>query len=259
MQAGFWEGNADWVGAAITIAIAVLIAYLVDRVVLARGARAAARVSDIAASRAAQTRLRVVRRLISVVIIVVGIGLALGEFTELNRLATGLLASSAVLGIIVGLAARHVLANPLAGVLLAFTQPFRIGDSITIQGETGRVEDITLSYTYIDTGDGRLMVLPNEAVIQSTVFNRSTGDRGAPATVSVWLPPDADVGAARRVLEGSGAARVELAEITPDGLRLVVQGPSDPSRTVVEGEEAALRERAHEALREAGLLARGEN
>ena len=260
MEEGFWDQYGDVVGAVITLAITFLIAYLVDRFVLARAARAAAtRVADVGAARAAQTRLQVVRRLVFVVIVVLGVALALSEFTELNRIATGLLASSAVLGIVIGLAARQVLANPLAGILLAVTQPFRIGDAIEIEGASGRVEDITLSYTYIDTGDGRLMVIPNEEVISSVVFNRSTGNRAAPATVSVWLPQDADVGAARRVIEAAGAERVEVAELTAGGVRLLVQGPSDPARTVVEGEEAALRERAQNALREAGLLGPAEN
>lgn len=260
MEESFWDEYGDVIGAVITLAITFLVAYLVDRLVLSRAARAATkRVSDVGAARATQTRLQVVRRLVFVVIVVIGISLALSQFTNLNRIATGLLASSAVLGIVIGLAARQVLANPLAGILLAVTQPFRIGDAIEIEGTSGRVEDITLSYTYIDTGDGRLMVIPNEEVISSVVFNRSTGDRAAPATVSVWLPQDADVAAARRVIEGAGAEHVELAEIAADGVRLVIQGPSDPTRTVVEGEEAALRERAHNALREAGLLTSPEN
>ena len=148
-------------------------------------------------SRAAATRLRVVRRLVFVTIVVVGIGLALSQFTKLEKLATGLLASSAVLGIVLGLAARQVLANPLAGILLAITQPIRIGDTITLEDETGRVDDLTLSYTYIDTGDGRLMVVPNEKVVTNIVFNRSTGDQNAPVAASVWLPRDGDIEKAR--------------------------------------------------------------
>lgn len=258
MEQSFWQEYQDVIGAAITVAVTFAIAYVVDRLVLARAGRVADRVSDAGVSRAARTRLRVVRRLIFVVIVVIGSSLALGQFTELNRLATGLLASSAVLGIVLGLAARQVLANPLAGVLLAFTQPIRIGDTITIDGETGRVDDLTLSYTYIDTGDGRLMIIPNEQVVTTTVFNRSTGDPSVPPKASVWLPPGADVAAARRALEDAGAAEIELAEITPDGLRLDLSAPSGGvGATAAGGEDAALRERAHQALVRAGLLAGG--
>ena len=252
----FWQEYEDVIGAAITLTVTILIAYVVDRFVLARAGRVADRVTDIGVSRAAKTRLRVVRRLIFVVIVLIGCFLALNEFTKLDKLATGLLASSAVLGIVLGLAARQVLANPLAGVLLAFTQPFRIGDTVTIEDETGRVDDITLSYTYIDPGDGRLMIIPNEHVVTSTVFNRSTGDRHAPAAAAVWLPPGADVEAARAALGPLEASDIELAEIVPEGLKLVVHGPRGVERTAVAGEEAALRERAHQLLVEAGVLVR---
>lgn len=254
----FWQQNEDVIGAVITLAITFLVAYVVDRFVLARAGRVADRVTEAGVSRAARTRLRVVRRLIFVVIVLIGCFLALNQFTKLDRLATGLLASSAVLGIVLGLAARQVLANPLAGILLAFTQPIRIGDTITIDDETGRVDDLTLSYTYIDTGDGRLMIIPNEHVVTSTLFNRSTGDHNAPAAAAVWLPPGADVQAARQALRPLDASGIEVRELTPEGVKLVVHGPRSVGGTGVGGEEAALRERAHQLLAEAGILARDE-
>ncbi len=222
--------------------MAVVIAYLVDRIVLARGGRLAGQVTDVGVSRAAATRLRVVRRLVFVTIVVVGIGLALSQFTKLEKLATGLLASSAVLGIVLGLAARQVLANPLAGILLAITQPIRIGDTITLDDQTGRVDDLTLSYTYIDTGDGRLMIVPNEQVVTHTVFNRSTGDQNAPVAASVWLPRDGDIEKARAALAPLEASEIETVEITPDGVRLEVHGPA--------------RKRPHLRLRRGGGAAR---
>jgi small-conductance mechanosensitive channel len=138
--------------------------------------------------------------------------------------------------------------------MIAATQPIRIGDRVTIGDETGRVDDLTLSYTYIDPGDGRLMVVPNERVVTSILFNHSTGDRTAPATVSVWVPPAADLEGARGALEASGAAEVTVVEMTPAGVRIELKGPRDPERTQVGDEEAQLRESAHQALREAGVL-----
>jgi small-conductance mechanosensitive channel len=254
----FWQEYDDVIGAAITLAITFAVAYLVDRFVIGRGARVAGRVTEGGVSRGTQTRLRLIRRLVFVVIVLIGISFALGEFTSLDKLATGLLASSAVVGLVLGFAAQKVLANPLAGIVLAVTQPIRIGDTITIDDETGRVDDITLSYTYIDPGDGRLMVIPNEHVVTSTVFNRSTGDRSAPAAAAIWLPPDADVQAARQALAPVEASGIELTEITPEGVKLVVHGPRSVGGTAVGGEEAALRERAHQLLVEAGILARDE-
>jgi small-conductance mechanosensitive channel len=247
--------HGDALSAIVTMAVAIVIAFAVDRLVIGRGGRVAARIGEGGVSRAAQTRLRLIRRLVFVTILVIGAALALSRFDNFNRLATGILASSAVLTLIIGLAARQVLANPMAGLLLAITQPIRIGDSVTIDDETGRVDDLTLSYTFLDTGDGRLMVVPNEVVVTSVVFNRSTGDRTAPAAASVWVPPGADLGRARAALEAAEIAGVEVAEMTADGVRIEVHGRRDPERTKTGAEEAQLRERAHDALRGAGLLA----
>lgn len=259
MEETFWEQNGDWIAALITLAVTLAIAFVVDRFVIGRAGRVAARIGDrpVTMSRAAQTRLRLIRRLVFVVIVVIGVGLALSQFGRLDRLATGILASSAVLGIVLGFAARQVLANPLAGILLSFSQPIRIGDRVTIGEETGRVDDLTLSYTFIDTGDGRLVIVPNEAVVTNVIVNRSTGDQSAPVAVSVWVPPDADLERAREALAALEPSQVDVAEVTPEGVRIEVHGPRRAGGTRSAGEEAALRERAQRALREAGLLARG--
>ena len=254
MDESFWQQHGDLISALITMAAAIVIAFAVDRLVLARTGRVAGRVTDVRVSRAAQTRLRLIRRLVFVVILLIGAALALSNFDKIQRLATGILASSAVLGLVIGFAARQTIANMVAGILIAINQPIRLGDTVTIEGETGRVDDLTLSYTYLDPGDGRLIVVPNEKVTSGVLFNHSTGDRAAPATVSVWVPPAADLDHARRVLKPAGAAEVSIAEITPEGTRIELRGPRDHERTQVGDEEAALRESAHEALRAAGLL-----
>jgi small-conductance mechanosensitive channel len=251
----FWDSNGDWISAGITLVITFAVAFVVDRFVIARATRVASRVSETTVSRAAMTRLRMVRRLVFVAIIIVGLAIALSQFDRLNKLANAMLASSAVLGLVLGFAAQKILANPLAGILLAISQPIRIGDSVTIENETGRVEDLTLSHTFIDTGDGRLVIVPNETVVTNVVVNRSTGNLNAPVMASVWVPPDADLPAAREALARLEPSQVDVAEITPDGVRIEVHGPRRPGGTRAAGEEAALRERAQRALREAGVLA----
>jgi small-conductance mechanosensitive channel len=246
--------HGDTLAAIVTMAVTVAIAFSVDRLVIGRSARVAARLGEGGLSRAAQTRLRVIRRLVFVAIVVIGGALALSRFANFERLAAGILASSAVLTLIIGLAARQVLANPMAGLLLAIAQPIRIGDSVTLEGETGRVDDLTLSYTFLDTGDGRLMVVPNEKVVTSVVFNRSTGDRSAPPAASVWVPRDADIALARSALQAADIPAIEVAEITAEGVRIEVHGRRDPERTKTGAEEAKLRERAQVALRDAGVL-----
>ena len=250
----FWHANGDWISALISVAVAFAIAFVVDRFVIARATSVATSLTDTTVSRAAKTRLRLIRRLVFVTIIVIGVAIALAQFDKLNKLATGILASSAVLGLVLGLAARQILANPLAGILLAVSQPIRIGDTVTIEGETGRVDDLTLSHTFIDTGDGRLVIVPNETVVTNVVVNRSTGDLSAPVMASVWVPASADLELARQALARLEPSQVDVAEMTPDGIRIEVHGPRRPGGTRASGEEAALRERAQRALREAGVL-----
>jgi small-conductance mechanosensitive channel len=130
-------------------------------------------------SRSTRTRLRVLRRLILVAIVVVLAAIALSQFTELKRLATGILASTAVIGLVIGFAAQHTIANMVAGVQLAVTQPIRIGDRVSFEETEGRVTDITLSYTYLDPGDGSAVVIPNQLLVDGIVHNHSTGDTQA--------------------------------------------------------------------------------
>ncbi len=130
-------------------------------------------------SRSTRTRLRVLRRLIFLAVFLVLAAIALSQFTELKRLATGILASTAVLGLIVGFAAQHTIANMVAGIQLAVSQPFRIGDRISFGETAGRVTDITLSYTYVDPGDGSSVVIPNQLLVEGVVHNHSTEDTQA--------------------------------------------------------------------------------
>jgi small-conductance mechanosensitive channel len=104
------------------------------------------------------------------------VALALAQFTELKRLAAGILASTAVLGLIVGFAAQETIGNMVAGVQLAVTQPIKIGDPVTFDKVEGRVTDITLSYTYVDPGDGTSVVIPNQLLVEGIIHNRAGGE-----------------------------------------------------------------------------------
>jgi len=130
-------------------------------------------------SRSTKTRLRFLRRLLILIAFLVLVALALAQFTELKRLATGILASTAVLAAIVGFAAQHTIGNMVAGVQLAVSQPIKIGDRITFEEVTGRVTDITLSYTYVNPGDGTSVVIPNQLLVEGVVHNLSTEDTQA--------------------------------------------------------------------------------
>jgi small-conductance mechanosensitive channel len=130
-------------------------------------------------SRSTKTRLRFLRRLLILVVFLVLVAIALSQFTELKRLATGILASTAVLAAIIGFAAQHTIANMVAGVQLAVSQPIKIGDRISFEEVEGRVTDITLSYTYVSPGDGTTVVIPNQMLVEGIVHNLSTEDTQA--------------------------------------------------------------------------------
>jgi small-conductance mechanosensitive channel len=127
-------------------------------------------------SRSTRTRLRILRRLVALAIFVVLAMLALSQFTELKELATGVLASTALVVAVVGFAAQRTLANMIAGIQIAVSQPIKIGDRVSFEECDGRVTDITVSYTYVDPGDGSSVVIPNQLLVEGVVHNHSTED-----------------------------------------------------------------------------------
>jgi small-conductance mechanosensitive channel len=139
-------------------------------------------------------------------------------------------------------------------VLMTITQPIRIGDIVSIGEEVhGRVVDIALTFTSIDSGDGRRTVVPNEKVTTEVVVNQSAGNRQAPVRAEVLVRPDVDLEKARRALEGTEVTSVQLAELGLDGARLELKAPMEAGADR-DTREAELRELAQGVLREAGLL-----
>ena len=159
----------------------------------------------------AVTRYRVLRRSISVSILVVGFFSALLVIPQVRAVAGGLLASSAVLGVIIGFASQRTLGNFVAGLLIAISQPVRLGDRVSYAGEDGVVEEIGLTYTFIRTRDDARLVVPNEKLVSDTIRNASIRSRGTFAEVTVQVPLSADL------------------RIAVDGLREEVSGERDAS------------------------------
>jgi small-conductance mechanosensitive channel len=253
--ASFWTDHRNTITAIATLLVAFLLAQLIDRAIQHRGSRLA-EVMPGQLSPTASTRLRLVRRLVYAAIIVIGVMLALVQFPAVKRVATGVLASSAVLGLVVGFAARQTLANAVAGILLAITQPIRIGDLVTFEGETGTVEDIRLTYTFVKTGDGRRLVIPNERLASNTVENYTIVDARVRVEASVWVPREIDAIAALRALRSDDDVDVEIAEIDKDAVRLVA-GTWARNSTERGPIAAGLRASCLERLRSAGLSSVG--
>lgn len=118
-----------------------------------------------------RTQLQFIRRLIVGVIIFLTLCIILLSFEKLKALGAGLLTGVGVGGIIVGFAAQKSLANLLAGFQIAFTQPIRLDDVLVVEGEWGRVEEITLTYVVLLIWDQRRLILPINYFIEKPFQN----------------------------------------------------------------------------------------
>ncbi len=220
---------------ALILAVALLADRLwslaLDRVLAVRRSQQAGK----EASESIETRVRILGRLGRAAIYLVAAAAAMSHFSWLRALSTGLWASAGVAGLVVGMAARGTLGNAIAGVTLAFSQPFRVGDLVTLRNETGTVEDITLMYTLIRTGDNRRLVIPNDVLSSEVLYNHSIVDSRILATVKFHVGYRADLGEVTRtlgqvaaqskaLLAGAAPPSVAVAEAGPSAIRVEVSG-----------------------------------
>ncbi len=184
----------------------------------------------------------------------IGLLLALSQFGGLSRLAAGLLASGALFAAILGFAARQTLANLIAGVMLTIAQPLRIGDRVTIEDQTGTVEDVRLNYTIVRGGDGGRIFVPNERLASGILHNDTIVEPLVALEVELWLAPAVDADAALAALRGlDGAPIARVAEVAAEGVRYTVaRGTVPPAERGAR--QAELRADALRALRAEGLL-----
>src|SRR5215213_9993862 len=227
----------------VVMLFAVVVARLIDRRIARR---------ELAPE--AMTRYRVVRRSVTATIIFIGLLSALLVIPQVRAVAGGLLASSAVLGIVVGFASQRTLGNFVAGLLIAFTQPVRLGDIVVVEGTTGVVEEIGLIYTFVHTEDGDRLVIPNEKLASDTIRNSTIRSREKVAEITVQVPLGRDVGAVMDRLRGLAPdADVFVSDLAGDATVVVRARAEDES--AAERLARELRLRAHDALRADGVYA----
>ena len=147
-----------------------------------------------------RTRMLIIRRIATAGIWLFAIGVALGQFNELKVLSTSLLAAGGVSGLVVGFAAQNMLGNAVAGVIIAFSQPIRIGDDVEFRTERGTVEDMTLFFTVLKLIDGKRMIVPNNTLANEVVKNLTMGDVTRVCRVEVLVQPRASAEATRQAL-----------------------------------------------------------
>jgi small-conductance mechanosensitive channel len=254
-----WE---RWIVAAVVVAVALVVAKLVDRAIARR----------LELPPEALTRYRVLRRSVVAAIVALGVLSALLLIPGVRTVAGGVLASSAVVGLVIGFAARSTLANFVAGVLIAFTQPLRIGDRVELGGPaagsvaTGVVEEIGLTYTVIRAEDGDRLFVPNEKLASDTIRNATLAGSEYLAEVTIPVPLATDLD---RVL----AFLVEEAEAAPEAMSekkpVATVSDFDPESSLALVKvrawardnaaagtlAAALRQAAHRRLRAEGIYA----
>jgi small-conductance mechanosensitive channel len=253
LLSNFWDKNDNWITAAVSIALAIALAGFVNGLFNRRGQAFATAMVRGALTPEADTRLRFVRRLVVAVIVLLGVAVAASQFTGLSRLATSLLASGAIAAAVLGFAARQTLANLVAGVMLAISQPIRVGDWVTFDDAYGVIEDIRLNYTFMRTPSGQRVVIPNEKLASGIVRNDTLGTSVVGLDVAVWLPLDADVQHALQVLRDETGSDVSVADVRPEGVKLSVEGDPVPAPDRHD-RESELRARCLRRLREEGLL-----
>ncbi|MEL4320162.1 mechanosensitive ion channel domain-containing protein [Leifsonia sp. YIM 134122] len=117
-------------------------------------------VADNKVARRVRTQIAILRRLVVVVAVVVAIGGVLLSFPEVRLVGASLLASAGLLSVVAGLAAQSTLANLFAGIQLAFSEAIRVDDVVVVEGEWGKIGEITLSYVVVNLWDERNLVLP---------------------------------------------------------------------------------------------------
>jgi len=204
-----------------------------------------------------ETRYRVLRRAVSATIIAVGLFSALLVIPQVRAIAGGLLASTAILGVIIGLASQQTLGNFIAGLLIATTQPVRIGDRVSYAGETGVVEEIGLTYTFIRTVDRRRLVVPNSKLASDPIVNASIRSRETFAEVSVPVPLATDLDGAVEALREDVAdeRHADVYVSSLDGTATVTLRAAASDELAAERLEHELRLRAHRRLRALGVWA----
>jgi small-conductance mechanosensitive channel len=182
------------------------------------------------------TVYRVIHRSVLAAIIAVGVLSALLVFPAVRAVAGSILASTAVIALVFGLAAQSTLSNFVAGILVAFAQPLRLGDTVGVAGASGTVQQIGLTYTVIRGGDGQRYYVPNTKLASDTIRNATIAGAEHLVAVKVAVPLSADLDRVLGIL-------LEEAGRLPD--EQIVREPNvfvsqvDPSEVIVTIETAA--------------------
>jgi small-conductance mechanosensitive channel len=189
----------------LAVAVVGLIAWMSIRAVDLGAARYLQRfrldTEDNLLARKHVTQVRVFKRVLDTLVIIIAVSTALMTFESVRQYGVSLFASAGAAGLIVGLAARPLLSNLIAGVQIAITQPIRIEDAVIIENEWGWIEDIASTYVVVRLWDWRRMVVPLSYFLEKPFQNWTRDAQSLIGAISLHLDFGADVSRIRRRLE----------------------------------------------------------
>lgn len=186
------------------VAFIALIGWISIRIVDMSAARYLQNFRDVTENFIARkhvTQVRVFKRVVDTIIVIITVSTALMTFDSVKQYGVSLFASAGAAGIIVGLAARPLLSNLIAGLQIAITQPIRIEDAVIIENEWGWVEDIASTYVVIRLWDWRRMVVPLSYFIEKPFQNWTRDTASLIGVIALHVDYRADVPRIRRWLE----------------------------------------------------------
>jgi len=205
------EGAQQMVQNAVSLALIGTIGFILVQFVDAMAklvlSRYSLNVADNRVARGVYTQVMVLKKIAVGVIAVFAIASMLMVFQSVRQLGTAMIASAGVAGIVIGFAAQKSLGTLLAGFQIAMTQPIRIDDVVIVEGEWGRIEEITLTYVVVCIWDLRRLVVPITYFIEKPFQNWTRTSADILGTVFLQVDYGVPVDAVRqeltRILEGS--------------------------------------------------------
>lgn len=194
MLAGVWEPIArfvrpallGWIAYTLVKAFTVSLEFRLDE-------RQEGGAVDIAALRSRKTRISILSRTATFVIVFITVGLMLLSIPQVAAIGTTVLASAGIAALAVGAAAQPALKSLIAGIQMALTEPIRIGDLVAVDGQSGRVEEIRMSYVIVRTWDERALLVPTSRFLDDSFENWSRKSERLTGPVMLHLDPIADI------------------------------------------------------------------
>lgn len=231
----YWIAVKAGIIVLVTYAVAQFVAFLLSR----WSQKYTESLQNKEKSSAVKTRRELFRRIGVILVWFIGIIVLVFQFPSVRSLGVGLFASAGAVGLVLGLAAQSTLSNIISGIVLSFSQPFRLGDAVIMDDDFGYVEEITLMQTFIRTWDHRRIIVPNDVLSNRIIQNWSIRDPKLLASTIIYLDYGTDIEKVRDWIvetikeseywNGEGEPGVQVMDFTEKTIKLrAVAWADDP-------------------------------